>query len=1458
MLLRKLVYASGLLLLAFSASYADNDSLVLIETEAFDETGGWVVDQQFMDQMGSPYLLAHGLGVPVVDAQTKIQLNSPGDYRVWVRTRDWVAPWNAPGAPGKFQIIINGKALDTTFGTEGESWHWQDGGMVSLGSEAEVKLHDLTGFEGRCDAVLLSKNSDFQPPDSGQELDDLRGQLLGWDKTPEEGGQYDLVVVGGGIAGTSAAITAARLGLKVALIQDRPVLGGNGSSEVRVWPQGFTNHEPYPRVGDVVNELVPYVSVRGVAEVKAPIAFDDRKKTDLALAEKNLTLLLEQRVNDANAENGIIQSVIAQHTRSGRRTRVSGKLFLDSTGDGVLGALVGADFEFSKSGLMGTTNLWDVGEVNKNEHELKCLCEDDENPYSLNFTASKKPQPFPRCPWAVDLSDVDFPGRAGTKTFAAEGLKQLGNWFWESGFNRDTIEDAEWIRDQNFRAMYGAWDVLKNLDGMHPNHRLKWAAYIAGKRESRRLMGDVVLSADDFRDGTKFEDAAFPCTWHIDVHSPHPKYFKEDDKEAFFSTFTRGKEHHYKGPYWAPYRCLYSRNINNLFMAGRDISVTHEGLGPVRVMRTCGMMGEIVGMAASVCDQHNCLPREVYKKYLPELKQLMKTGVGKPVSVPTTKWPNQPVAQRDLIFEEVDGLVAVEAEHFFKQTLTNKRSFHLTHGETPASPERKEDPNHSDTASGGAYLEILPDTRRTHHDKLIGGENFSNIPGKLAVVSYKVHFNNPGRYYVWVRAYSTGSEDNGLHVGLNGKWPASGQRLQWCEGKHQWRWESRQRTKQKHCGEPHKIFLDIEKSGVHTISFSMREDGFEFDRWLMTKDREFKRPSDAGPETRVRSGELPGTYPIVAPKSVLDGKPVSVIGEFKRWHKMTWQCEGPQTGENANPNPFTNFRFNATFKHLDSGKTYKVPGYYAADGKSADSSAKSGNIWHVHFSPDKVGTWKYEFSFRKGPFIATIRSPKLGASAGFFDGQSGTFEIAETDKQGVDFRAHGRLQYVGEHYLKFAGTGDYFLKCGADAPENLLAYADFDGNFKKDGHGDQFVKTWEPHVKDWKEGDPTWAKGKGKGLIGAVNYLVSKRLNAMSFLTLNIKGDDKNVFPYINYNERKRFDVSKLAQWERVFEHAQQNGIFLHFKTQEHENQGLLDNGGLGFERKLYYRELIARFGHHLALNWNLCEESGEWGKQVTPTQTTPNRQAMAQYFHDHDPYQHLVVIHNGNPFFDLLGDKSKLTGASVQTNRQDFGNVHGAILKWRNQSAKAGKPWVVSCDEPGDAQFSLVPDAINPDHDNARINALWGTIMAGGAGVEWYFGYKNEHSDLTCQDWRSRELMWNQCQHALDLFAGRVADSNGKIAFHRMQPKDSLVSGENYCLYEPGKQWLVFLKSGGAADLDLEGTSGSCSIRWYNPRSGEFLEGERMLEAVGGKLALKSPDKKDWLAIVQSESSAK
>lgn len=559
---------------------------VLLEAEQFENLGGWVSDQQFMDQMGSPYLLAHGLGIPVADATTTVKFGEAGRYKVWVRTRDWVGPWGAKGGPGRFEVVVGGRKLSKTFGTEGAEWHWQDGGTADVAKgQVSVGLHDLTGFEGRCDAILFSSDFSFVPPNKDPAMKVWRRSLLGLGDEPIDGGRYDLVVVGGGIAGTCASLNAARLGVKVALIQDRGVLGGNNSSEVRVWLGGNTNFDPYPRIGDVVGELEPARKAHYGPENTADL-YEDQRRIDLVRAEKNISLFLRHRANEVETSGDEIIAVIAQDTISGQRRRFTGRYFADCTGDGCIGALAGADYDMTLDGHMGRCNLWNAADTGA-------------------------PAPFPRCPWAIDLSDKPFPS----------GLKQLGGWYWESGFYYDPIEKSEYIRDLNFRAMYGAWDALKNVRGMYPNHKLNWAAYISGKRESRRLLGDHVLTKEDIVESVYYEDGCVPATWSIDLHLPDPAYDKGIEKGDEF--ISKAYYTNYSKPYWVPYRCLYSRNIGNLFMAGRDISVTHEALGAVRVMRTCGMMGEIVGMAAFICKEHSVGPRAVYADYLDDLTALM-------------------------------------------------------------------------------------------------------------------------------------------------------------------------------------------------------------------------------------------------------------------------------------------------------------------------------------------------------------------------------------------------------------------------------------------------------------------------------------------------------------------------------------------------------------------------------------------------------------------------------------------------------------------------------------------------------------------------------------------------------------------------------------------------------------------------------------------------------------------
>ncbi|MFQ6034383.1 MAG: glycoside hydrolase family 88 protein [Sedimentisphaerales bacterium] len=591
---------SIVLLSSFSAA---NARTILIEAEGFEQLGGWVIDQQFMDQMGSPFLLAHGLGQPVKDATTTVALPVKGRYRVWVRTRDWVAPWKAPGAPGRFQLLIDGQAVKTTFGTEGQQWHWQDGGTVKIDKKhVTLALHDLTGFEGRCDAIVLTSDMGLLPLNEGRQMAEFRRKILGLPEKPEDAGSFDLVVVGGGIAGTCTAVSAARLGLQVALVQDRPVLGGNNSSDVRVHLGGKINLPPYPALGNVVRELDS--GYHGNAREARYYA--DKKKLRVVQAEKNIKLFLNMHAYKVEKKANRIIAVIARNTRNSRELRFVAPLFADCTGDGTIGYLAGADFQ------MGRESRDQTGESLAPEKPDKMTLGTSVLWYSVE---TDEPTAFPECPWALQFTEQSCQHAT------------MGNWDWETGLHRDTIAEAEYIRDYLLRAIYGNWAFQKNHSkdqAKYANRKLAWVAYIAGKRESRRLLGDVILKQQDIQGRREFPDAFVTTTWSIDLHYPQPK-----NAQQFAEPFRAIAEQKPIEPYPIPYRCLYSRNIENLFMAGRDISVTHVALGTVRVMRTCGMMGELVGMAASLCKKYNTTPRGVYQHHLAELKELAQRGVGK-------------------------------------------------------------------------------------------------------------------------------------------------------------------------------------------------------------------------------------------------------------------------------------------------------------------------------------------------------------------------------------------------------------------------------------------------------------------------------------------------------------------------------------------------------------------------------------------------------------------------------------------------------------------------------------------------------------------------------------------------------------------------------------------------------------------------------------------------------------
>ncbi|MBQ1454877.1 MAG: FAD-dependent oxidoreductase [Thermoguttaceae bacterium] len=586
---------------------------VWIEAESMADSpetpmaGGWTVDPQLIDTVGSSVLLAHGLGKPVADASGTFNIPQSGDYRLFVRTRNWVAPWSKSEAPGRFRLLIDGNQDAAEFGTEGEKWHWQPGGTVRLeAGEHTIALRDLTGFDGRCDAICLSSDPNFVPPEEDEALKAFRAEALGWQPVPADvrDKPFDLVVVGGGMAGICAAVSAARLGLDVALVQNRFTLGGNNSSDVRVHLQGKINLDPYPNIGNLVYELQH--DRDGNAEQASN--YEDEKKFAVVRAEKNLTLFLATHVDGVEMDGQKIAAVYARGLITNERIRLAAPLFADCTGDGNLGFLAGADWRYGRESQEQT------GEPDAPKVPDKMTMGASVQWYAVD---AGRETSFPELPWAIQFSE--------------ESIRPMvhGDWDWETGLNWDQITEIEKIRDHGLRAAYGHWAYMKNhASGQWAekvkNMELGWVSSYAGKRESRRLMGDIIIDEVDVCGGRTWPDASVTATWGIDLHYPekeNSKFFPGEE----FRTICEVRGHH---SYAIPYRCFYSRNISNLFMAGRDISVTHAALGTIRVMRTGGMMGEVVGMAASVCKAHDAEPRDVYQRYFGELQELMTRGVG--------------------------------------------------------------------------------------------------------------------------------------------------------------------------------------------------------------------------------------------------------------------------------------------------------------------------------------------------------------------------------------------------------------------------------------------------------------------------------------------------------------------------------------------------------------------------------------------------------------------------------------------------------------------------------------------------------------------------------------------------------------------------------------------------------------------------------------------------------------
>ncbi len=564
----------------------------------------------------------------------------------------------------------------------------------------------------------------------------------------------------------------------------------------------------------------------------------------------------------------------------------------------------------------------------------------------------------------------------------------------------------------------------------------------------------------------------------------------------------------------------------------------------------------------------------------------------------------------------------------------------------------------------------------------------------------------------------------------------------------------------------------------------------------------------------------------------------TVDGAGARFETVTLTVEGPEMDERTGSNPFADVRLDWIVSHGET--TWTIPGYFDGCGKAADNGCTSGNIWRAHFVPPLEGNFDWEVEFRSGPDMAVSPSPGQGLEG---NGTTGTFMVSGQSSDPV--RARGLLRYTGESYYRYSGDSSVFFKFGPDAPENMLAYSGFDAtpNFK------DFRKSWLAHTDDLKSDgiSELWGSDRsGAGLLGMFDYLADAGANSVSMLLWNAGGDDRNVFPHLlavpvtQYEKMKpreqwdaglvqdRFDLSKLDQWQRALSYADMRGLHLHFKLQETENDSFMDDGALGRTRKLYMREMVARFGHFLALTWNLGEENVQHPGDV---------RHIATYLGALDPYDHPLVLHSypdqKQRYRAFLGPDTPLNGLSLQGRQDDISDLRFDVINWINEAKLAGKPLVMAYDEPGRADGGA---GVDPDYPNAQLpserelsldpdlflrSGLWNALTAGANGVEAYYGYKTGCSDLDCQDHRTRARLWREGRIALDFFRQHVGDraASMKAADHLTRAREDFVfahPGEFYVIV-PGEEAELIMETGGI--------EGQFSVRWFDRVNGGDLQ---------------------------------
>lgn len=600
---------------------------------------------------------------------------------------------------------------------------------------------------------------------------------------------------------------------------------------------------------------------------------------------------------------------------------------------------------------------------------------------------------------------------------------------------------------------------------------------------------------------------------------------------------------------------------------------------------------------------------------------------------------------------------------------------------------------------------------------------------------------------------------------------------------------------------------------------------------------------------RIRSASVDGASflavdPNPDPLAGLDGDgSVAIVGELRTWHPIEAVFQGPWAREtDTAPNPFLDYRLEVVFQS-PGVQAFRVPGFFDADGDGGDR----GRIWKARFSPDRPGTWTVTAHFRRGTNVAV---GTLGTGTpGLLDGVSTQFTVLPRDPQAPGFLSSGRLRHDGGHYRSFA-DGPHFLKGGTNSPENLLAYRGF--HEVSDAGGAGILHKYGPHVSDWMPHDPNFRSNvypaDGRGIIGALNYLSSVGVNSVYAILMNLGGDGQDVHPFLGPADtgfnRTHYDTSRLHQWNIVFEHAARKGIALHlaFGETESANENWLDGGNLGPERKLFYREMIARFAHNAAIKWNLCEENDF---SVTKLED------FASYIAGLDPYDHIIAFHNHTNDFS---DYNQVTGDprfSATSLQYTAGSAGSQVETLRAQSAAAGHPWVVETDENAPASTGLTDSNTN----NLRKSILYDVLFSGG-NIEWYLGWHDLPlgGDVTLEDFRTREEMWKATT-----IARRFLEDN--LPYWTMQPMDQLLANETgsygggEVFAEPGTAYAVYLPASSPnATLDLSGATGAFSFRWFNPRTGLFEGGDQTIQG-GGSLALGSPPSdtsNDWVALIE------